>query len=174
LEARRVELQDRINELNQRIVEQVGQQAGNAPRPGPGGFAQPAGNSLLIAERDQVKAVVAEVAQEIQIVKPQVPEAKDRSALSEDVKAKEAAFKSALADLRPQVDAVTKSYAELAADASVKKAIDDLKKANKVSVKLGPSEKFLNAARELDQAERLYLGKKPTSPATKKKAKSKR
>ena len=74
------------------------------------------------------------------------------------------------------VDRVTKAYAELGAEPPVKKALDDLRKASKAKVDLGPSAAFLAAAKELDQAERRFLGKKATaSNATaRKKSKSKR
>ena len=57
------------------------------------------------------------------------------------------------------------------ADEALKKARNDLHKATKASIKLGPSDAFKNGAKALDQAERQFLGKKPEA---RKKAKSRK
>ena len=75
--------------------------------------------------------------------------------------------------LRPMVDEVTKKYAELGADEAVKGALDVVKKASKLKLKLGPSDAFLAASKELDGAERRFLGKK-TAVIPRKKGKSKK
>ena len=173
LEEHRAELQSTLDDLNERIIEQGGAQANNLPRRGMPGGPMTGSNSPLIAQRDQIKLALAEVGRTQKALKAQAPQAKDKATLDEDVKKKGEAFKAALVDLRRQVDEVTKQYNELAADPSVKKSLDDLKKASKANVKLGPSDAFLAAVKQLDQAERQFLGKKTTT-VSKKKAKSKK
>ena len=58
-------------------------------------------------------------------------------------------------------------FTDGAAGPSVKKSLAESGKAGK-KVKLGPSEGFLAAAEELDQAERRFLGKKPATPVKRK------
>jgi hypothetical protein len=173
LEEHRAELQSSLEDLNERIVEQGSTQSNNFPRPGPPGGQMAPQNNPLIAQRDQIKLALAEVSRTQKTLKTQAPQAKDKSTLEEDLKKKEESFKTALTELRQQVDEVTKKYAELGADPSVKKALDTLKKASKANVKLGPSDAFLAAVKQLDQAERQFLGKKTTT-VSKKKAKAKK
>ena len=175
LEEHRAELQSNLEEVNERIIEQAGTPSSNAPRQGPNNFPGTAPSNPLIARRDQIRVALAEVGRNQKALKAQGPQGKDKTTLEEDVKKKEEAFKSALADLRRQVDEVTRKYAELGADESVKKALDDLKKDSKAKLKLGPSDAFLAGVKELDQAERRFLGKKTTPVSnSKKKAKSRR
>jgi hypothetical protein len=175
LEEHRVELQSSLDDLNQRIVEQVTTpQASPFPRQGPNNTPPTAPSNPLIAQRDQIKLQLAEVASTQKALKTQTPPTSNKTALDEDVKKKQEAFKSALSDLRRQVDDVTKKYAELGADQSVKKAIADLMKASKAKVNLGPSDAFLAGVKELDQAERRFLGKKTPSTSKKKTTKSKK
>lgn len=173
LEERRVQLQDQLDTLNERIASQGAPQGNAFGRPG--GMNSPQGSftSPLISQRDQVKYVLAEITREQRALKVQAPQGQGKSSLDEAVKTKGDAFKAALADLRPKVDGVTKAYAELEADASVQKALVELKKASPTKLKLGPSDAFLAGARELDQAERRFLGKK-TPVVSRKKAKSRR
>ena len=168
LEERRVELKASLDALNQRIIEQAASQPAGGPRPGNGPMGGPGQSSPLILQRDQVKAELADVTLGQKALKAESPAVKDKAALDDEVKKKAEAFKSDLADLRAMFDKVTKKYAELAADEAVKKSLNDLEKATKAKLKLGPSDAFLAAARELDQAERRFLGKKAAAPAKKK------
>lgn len=174
LESRRAELQETLDDLNQRINLPGSSQPIGFGRPG-GMNPQGAMLAPIIQQRDQVKFALAEVTREQKAQKtPSAPgKDKDRAALDADVTAKGDAFKAALAALRPDVDAVTKAYADLAADESVQKALTEVKKASATKLKLGPSDAFLAGARELDQAERRFLGKKKATVA-KKKSKAKK
>ena len=115
-------------------------------------------------------AALAEIGQAQQSLKAQAIQPKDKTALDTDVKKKEEAFKTALTELRKQVDEVTKKYSELGADETVKKAIDEMKKAGRVKENLGPSDNFLAGVKELDQAERQFLGKRTPAESKKKTA----
>jgi hypothetical protein len=170
LEQQQTELQAQLTDLNQQITEQAITQPNNGPRAGPFGGSQA---SAMIARRDQIKATLAEVTQAQKTLKAQAPQEKGRAALDDEVKNRGEAFKAALAELRPMVDEVTKKYADLEADESIKKARNDLQKATRATIKLGPSDAFKAGARALDQAERQFLGKK-SAPVAKKKAKSKK
>lgn len=173
LDEHRAELQSNLEDVNEKILEQAGTPTSNAPRPGPSHFPGTAPANPLIAQRDQIKVALAEVVRGQKALKSQGPQGKEKTTLDEDLKKKEEAFKAALADLREQVDEVTKKYAGLAADESVKKALADLNKDTKARLKLGPSGAFLAGVKELDQAERRFLGKR-TSTVSKKKIRSKK
>jgi hypothetical protein len=165
------ELKSNLDDLNQRLIELATLSTGNGPqRQGSGGGVGP--NSPLALQRDQVKAALAEVTFAQKTLKSEAPVVKDKAALGEEVKAKGEAFKSALTELRGMVDKVTKKYDELGADESVKKSLAELEKAAKAKIKLGPSDPFLAGVKELDQAERRFLGKKPATPAKKTKPKT--
>ena len=174
MEERRIELQSHLEQINQRIIEQASQQGGGFGRPGGGGFPGGGGGSPMIAERNQVQATLTEIAAEQKALKAQTPLAKERSTLDENVKKGEEAYKTALAEIRPMVEAVVKKYADLAADEAVKKVMDELKATSKGKVKIGPSDAFVVASKQLDQAERQFLGKKPPASAAKKKARAKK
>jgi hypothetical protein len=169
LEAARAETQANLNMLNQQI------NATGAARPirsGRYSMPQNASNNPMLAQRAEMTAALAEIGQNQRVLKAQATPAKDKTALDADVKKKGDAFKTALTELREQVDEVTKKYADLGADETVKKSIEDLAKATKAKVNLGPSDTFLAGVKELDKAERQFLGKKPAS-ATKKKTAAK-
>ena len=170
LEEQRSELQDQLTDLNQRITEQATMQTNNGPRQGPFGGSQA---SPMIAQRDQIKATLAEVSMEQKTLKAHAAQNKDRTALDDEVKKRGEAFKAALEELRPMVDEVAKKYAELEADPSIKKARNDLQQATRANIKLGPSDAFKAGAKSLDQAERQFLGKK-TATVPKKRVKPKK
>lgn len=184
LEENRVTLKTHLDELNQRIIEQATSQGGGGG-PGGGGGGQGGGGrggpgggqgSPLVLERDQVKATLAEVTLGQKALKSEAPVVRDKAALGEEVKKKGESFRTALAELRSMVDQVTAKYDELGAQPAIKKALEDLRTAAKAKVNLGPSDAFLAGVKELDQAERRFLGKKSVAAnaSTKKKAKSKR
>ena len=177
MEQTRVELKTHLDDLNQRIIEQAASQAGGGGggggRGGPGGGGGANATSPLILRRDQIKNTPAEVTVGQKTIKAEAPAVRDKAALDESVKQEGEAFKAALAEIRPMVDDVSKKYADLAADASVKKALADLSKATKANARLGPSDAFAAMVRELDQAERRVLGKKPAT-VVKKKSKAKK
>jgi hypothetical protein len=173
LEEQRVALKAQLDELNDQILIMQGTSTGgNAlPRQGPGN-GQPGGAgpvSPLLMQRQQVTTALAEVAVAQKALKAESPVVKDKAALDDEVKKRGEAFKSSLADLRKMVDEVTKKYADLAADPTVKKSLADLEKAAKAKLKLGPSDAFAAGMKELDQAEKRFLGKKTTAPAKSKK-----
>lgn len=180
LEENRANLQSRLDALNL----QVAADGGN-PNNGPGGLG-PGGTggigglggfgipgqtvSPQAQERDQVRAALAQVTAEQRTVKNQSPQPKDSTALEERIKKAEQAFKTTLGELRTQVDEVRKKYADLEADDSVKTLLADAKKANSKN-RIGPSDTLNNGIKELEKAERQFLGKKPaagpSSPARK-------
>ena len=75
-------------------------------------------------------------------------------------------MKKALADLRPLVDEVKRSYADLGYDPLVKQSLEVVKKTSRL--RLGPSDAFLAGEKTLVRAERQILGK-PTPVVSKKK-----
>jgi hypothetical protein len=167
LEERRVELQERLNQLNQQINEQ-GFQQGNIRQ---GGFGQAAYLNQLVSQRNMIRMNLDEV---VSTQKSFKPDAKtDPKALEAESKKSFEVAKSALTEFRESVDAVTKQYDALNADPSVKSALQALEKDKMGTFKLGPSTTFKTTAKALENAERLILAKK-TSAVSKKKAKSRR
>jgi hypothetical protein len=173
LEERRVALEGNLNDLNQQINEQGYAQAGNSPGPGINNLAQSGILSQMIAQRNLIKNTLAEANLEEKTFKAEAPQGKDHTALDEDAKKKAEECKAAVAGLRPMVDEVTKKYADLGADGSVKAAIGELEKATKANLKLGPSDAFKAGVKTLEHAERKLLGKK-TPAISRKKGKSKK
>jgi hypothetical protein len=165
LAQQRTELQANLNMLNQQIAASG---ASRTVRVGRMSVPQTPANNPALAQKAEMTATLAQIGQTQQALKAQTPQPKDKTALDDDVKKKQEAFKAALTDLRQQVDEVTKKYADLGADETVKKAIDDLVKASKAKVNLGPSDTFLAGVKELDKAERQFLGKKAPSASKKK------
>ncbi len=167
LEERRVELQQRLDQLNQQINEQGFQQNLNRT----GGFGQGAYVSQLISQRNMLQMNLAEVVAAQQPVK--APSESDQKTLDAESKKSLEAAKAFLTEFRESVDAVTKRYDELNSDASVKSALEELEKAKVGRFKLGPSPAFKTAVKSLENAERLVLARK-TSTLSRKKAKSRR
>jgi chromosome segregation ATPase len=173
LDQQRTEIQNNLNMLNQQIAQMPNPAAGVNSRMAKYYQQTPANNPLL-AQRSQLNATLAEINQAQRVMKTQIPSAKDKSTLDAEVSKRKDAFKTTLTDLRKQIDDVNKKYADLAADESIKKAIETLAKSTHARVKLGPSDQFAAIAKEVDQAERKYLGKAVPAAATKKKAKAKK
>ena len=167
LEAQRVELQADLNALNQQIAVQGTGASSSYYGRGRYNVRQTAANNPVLAQKAQMTAALAEIGQTQKMLKSQMPQPREKAALTDDLKKKQEAYKLALSDLREKVDEVIKKYADLGAEETVKKSIDDLVKASKAKVNLGPSDTFLAGMKELDRAERQFLGKK--SPAASKK-----
>lgn len=171
LEQERRAMQASLNALNHAASQQ--QRMSHYGRRG-SRYSSGAMNSPLVAERNQARVALAQIASTQAAAKSQIPSAKDRKALEDAAKVKQDALKKTLEELRPMVDEVTAKYADLNADPRVRKALEDLASASKTVVKTGPSEPFAAGARALAQAERQFLGKTPTTAsASRKKARGK-
>ena len=168
LEENRANLQSQLEDLNLRIGDQGSTGGNNSPGGfGGGGFPGRSFPSPLIGERNQIKAMLAEVTAEQKTLKNQSPQAKDNASLDNRVKRAEETFKAALGELRTQMDEVKKKYTDLEADPVVKPVLADAKKANP-KLRIGPSDSFNSASKELDKAEQRFLGKKATVVSKKK------
>jgi hypothetical protein len=157
LEQQRQMLQANVNALNQQINAQnasMGRYAGRMRAMGP---------TPLQIEHQQAQAALNQTTTMQRSVKSQAPSAKDKATIDADVKKKGDAFKTELTELRTMVDDVTKKYEELGADAKVKKSLEELEKTGHATMKLGPSEVFAAGVKELDAAEKRFLGKRPVA-----------
>ena len=162
LEAQRAQLQSNLNTVNQEIS-RLPRASGRAGR-----FTQQMNSqSPLYAQKAELTAELSQVNQTQSMIKPQLLNDQAKNSLKADVAKRQEAFKTTLEDLRKQIDGVTKKYDELGADTSVKKAITDLSASAHAKVKLGPSDAFATMLKEVESAERRYLGK--TTPAASKK-----
>jgi chromosome segregation ATPase len=173
LDQQRNLLQQNLNALNQEIASTPNPSAG-VPSRMRRYTQQTAANNPLLAQKSELNAEINEVNQTQKMIKAQIPAPKDKATLDEEAKKRLEAFKTTLTDLRKQIDEVSKKYEVLAADPEVKKAIEEMSKATKARIKLGPSDAFANVVKEVDKAEQRYLGKTPpASTASTKKAKTK-
>jgi hypothetical protein len=167
LEERRVELQQGLDDLNQRINEQ-----GFSTVTGrPGGFGQGAYVRQLIAQRDMIRMNLTEVSAAQRSLK--ADPGPDPKALEAESQKRLEAAKAALTGLRASVDEAMKRYDELGSDASVRSALQALEKEKLGSFKLGPSPAFKAAVRALENAERTILAKR-TAAVSRKKARARR
>jgi predicted RNase H-like nuclease (RuvC/YqgF family) len=164
LEQQRQMLQATVSTLNQQISAQNSSMGSGRY----GRMARMMGPTPLQIEHQQAQAALNQTTAMQRNIKSQTPSAKDKATIDADVKKKGDAFKTQLTELRTMVDDVTKKYDELGADAKVKKSLDDLEKAGHATMKLGPSEAFHAGMKELDAAEKRFLGKKPVVAAKKK------
>ncbi|APW61839.1 hypothetical protein [Paludisphaera borealis] len=176
LEERRVELQAKLDEMNQQINEQGIRQGGGAAGFGQGGnrqggFGQGAFVSQLISQRNMIRMNLAEITSTQKAFKADA--GTDKKTLDAQGKQSLEAAKAVLTELRKSVDAVSKRYAELGSDASVKAALQTLEKDKLGTLKLGPSTEFTSVVKSLEKAERMILGKN-TSTVSRKKGKSRR
>src|SRR5262249_7985583 len=96
---------------------------------------------------DQIRLLQAGVASD--------PKVQDR--LTAEVSKLRERYIQAVLDLRQQVDAATKSYAELAADAAGKNRRDALGRTSKAKPKLGTSGQFTTNVKLLERVERLVI-----------------
>ena len=167
LEEHRGELQQALDGLNQRINEQGFQQAGNRP----GGFGPGSYVSPLIAQRDMIRMNLAEVVSTQKALKGEG--GTDKKAAEDETQKKLEAAKKALAELRTSVEAVTKRYDELGADATVKAALRALEEGKLGTFKLGPTPAFRAAVKAIENAERTVLAKK-TATVSRKKVRSRK
>ena len=166
LEARRTELQNKLNDLNQQINEQ-GFQPGNNRQ---GGGGQGSYISQLIAQRNMIRMNLSELTS---TPRPSTDEVKsDQKALEAESKKRLEEAKAFLTEFRSEVDQATKQYEKLSSDTAVLTALGMLEKEKIGTFKLGPSTSFKTAVKTLENAERLVLAKK--SSTSRKKGKAKR
>ena len=124
LEQRRVELQEKLNELNQQINEQGFQQSNNRAY----GFGQGAYLSQLIAQRNMIRMNLTEIGFTQKAAKTEA--GADQKTLEAESKKSLEAAKAALTELRELVDAAMKQYAALNSDSSVRTALLRWRKTN--------------------------------------------
>ncbi len=74
-----------------------------------------------------------------------------------DISRRREVFIQAVLEMRQLVDAAAKSYAELADDATIKAALEELGKASKAKPRLGPSAQFASNVKMLEQIERSVI-----------------
>lgn len=178
LESLRQELQERLNDLNQQINEQNLSTA-LPPSGGPGqgglarsGFGQAAMAPPLIQQRNMIRAGLAEITAMQRAAKANANPSEDLKSLSSQGQKSQEAARSTLKELRQQVDAVHKRYAELGADSSVKAAFRSLEQEKLGGLKLGPSNEFRSMVKSLEGTERKILGS--TARTARKRATSRR
>ena len=162
LEGRRTELQEHLNDLDQKINVQGFQQGNNRPV----GFGQGAYLSQLMAQRDMIRINLAEIASMQKSVK--ADRGTDAKTLDAESKKALEAAKAALAEFRGSVNAVTKRYDQLGSDAAVKSALHALEEDRMGTFKLGPSAPFKAVVKALEKAEATILAKKAAAVPRKK------
>jgi clan AA aspartic protease (TIGR02281 family) len=143
---RRVALREQINAFDQQL--------GNLGRPGPG---NPYANEVAV-RRNEVVNEFNDVTDRLGVL--QTGPAGDPAAADKfraEVSRRREGFIQAVLEMRQLVDAAAKSYAELADDAAIKAALEELGKASKAKPRLGPSAQFASNVKMLEQIEHSVI-----------------
>ncbi len=173
IEQQRTQLLSDLDDLTQQIDLQAGQSLGGFGRgPGPNNFSQNSFPSQAIAQKLRLKGNLAQLRLQEQRVREQAPQGQDREDLDETYREQKEKLRTLINELRPEVDGLRRQYADLAADAMVKQALADAKRAARV--KLGPSDAFLAGETLLARVERAVLGKSAASLSRKTRGKARR
>jgi hypothetical protein len=109
----------------------------------------------LEAQRDARDKSVSDLAHRKNTIVADLPTPPQRREVEAAVQKNAGVFAVALADARRVVDRVLSAYFQLARDAEVKKALNDVIRATKSSRSLGPSGKFRLLVRQLESDEAL-------------------
>ena len=112
---------------------------------------------LPAAEHNQLVIVVNTVTDRLNLLRQQEADPDAKGKLDAAVARRREAYIQAVLDLRILVDQTNEAYAALAADADVKKALDDLGQKAKVKPTLGPSRAYLANVKLLENAEKSVL-----------------
>jgi aspartyl protease family protein len=123
-----MKVRNMIPELTQHRL-QLSQQMQNTPR------NSPQYNDLVLMYNNATD--------QLNLYQGRVGETKATQNLREQVARKREVLVQGLVELQPRLEGLDRHYEELAADPEVVKAIEDLNKAAKVKVKLGPSSGFV-------------------------------
>jgi clan AA aspartic protease (TIGR02281 family) len=143
---RRVALREQINAFDQQLR--------NLGRPGPG---NPYANEVAV-RRNEVVNEFNDVTDRLGVL--QTGPAGDPAAADKfraEVSRRREGFIQAVLEMRQLVDAAAKSYAELADDAAIKAALEELGKASKAKPRLGPSAQFASNVKMLEQIEHSVI-----------------
>ncbi len=170
--------QNYLKQLNAEIaqykneINAVNRQINAAPR-GRRGFS----NSMvaearaeLTAYRNQLQFEMNQVSQTVAQLKnhPVTPQEKQRA--EAEAKDMRDTFEKAVKDAREAVDATVKKYEELASNAEVKKALEQLGAGLKMKPKLGPSRGFATQVKVLEKFEHEIKSPSPVAAAKRKRA----
>jgi clan AA aspartic protease (TIGR02281 family) len=112
----------------------------------------------LVARRNEVVTAYNGLLDQIRLLQSgQGADPKLHDQLLAEVSRRREGYIQAVLDLRPLVDAATKSYAELANDPAVKQAIETLGQSSKTKPKLGPSSQFAANVKALERIEHSVM-----------------
>jgi aspartyl protease family protein len=137
---RRIELRQQMSEFDEYV-----RKFGSAPL-------------AAIEQRRQAVSEYNDLADRINFLQNgQANDPKLQEELLAEVSKRRERYIQAVLDLRQLVDAATKSYAELAGDATVKDALDSVGRTSKVKLKLGPSAQFTSNVKLLERVERSVI-----------------
>jgi hypothetical protein len=165
LEQERQALQANLNMLNRQASTQTSGRYGR--------MARAMGPTPAQIEQQQVSATIKQVTANENALKSKIPSAKDKAAIDGQAREKAEALRATLAELRTMVDDVKKKYDDLHADASVKKSLVELEKSTHATLTIGPSALLAAGIKDLEHAERQFLGKKPATASSASHAKKK-
>jgi clan AA aspartic protease (TIGR02281 family) len=147
--------QQRIG-LNEQIAA-LDQQINNLSATDGGNFLTNAQRNQLVTQRNQVALTYNGIIDRINLLQEQAPDSNVGNEIRAEVPRRREAYAEAVLNLRQLVDSTTKSYAELAQNADVQKAIDALGRATKAKPKLGPSRQFQDNVKLLERIEKSVI-----------------
>jgi clan AA aspartic protease (TIGR02281 family) len=111
----------------------------------------------LVAHRNQLVLAYNGLLDRIRLLQTQGDDGKLRSEIRAEVPRCRAAYIAAVQALRELVDATTKSYAELAGNDAIRKALESLSGRSRTKLSLGPSRQFLENVKLLERIEKLVV-----------------
>ncbi len=125
---------------------------------GVGNFAEAAQRNELIARRNEAVNVYNGLGDRVRLIQSgPVGDPATRDRLGAELSRRREGFIQAVLDLRQIVNAAQKSYAELAADDSVKEAIAAVGRTSKTKPQLGPSPQFAPNIKLLERIEQSVM-----------------
>lgn len=158
LQQERQALQANLNMLNHQVSTQHSGRSGR--------MARSMGPTPAQIEQQQVSAMMKQVTANENALKSKIPSAKDKAAIDGQAREKAEALKATMAELRTVVDDITKKYAEMKVDESVRKSLLELEKSTHAPLTIGPSALLAAGIRDLEHAERQFLGKNPAKASS--------
>jgi clan AA aspartic protease (TIGR02281 family) len=122
-----------------------------------GGNFYAAGRNQLINQRNQIVLAYNGLVDRIKLLQSQGSDSKVREQIQSEVPRRREAYTQAVLDLRRLIDTATKTYAELAGNVEVTKALEALGRTSPAQPKFGPSRAFQENVKLLERVEKTVI-----------------
>jgi len=153
LEQQRILTQANIENLTAQVNNMIRPSTSGNNRVGQNQYANEQGT--ILGQRRELMMSLGPIGQEADMIRLRQPSQRAKDDLAAELKARREEYTKAAKEVRPMVADVLKKYDEVAKDDKVKAALSELKRTKLAKLKIGPSDPFVAAVRQLDQAERM-------------------